>query len=138
MNVSDNLEVYYAQSRGVGHTELLKKGIENYDKKFFLVAGSYQQGKNLVSEIKNPNAILITLDDIGSYKLRGLRYPIAFDNFAMIKLIERNNCVIENLYIKNAKLLAEIKDLNEIVYELQDKLDWRKKFVSWVKSLFGR
>lgn len=138
MTTLDNLETYYAQSRGVGHTELLKKGIENYDKKFFLVAGSYQQGKELKNQIKNPHAILITLDDIGSYKLKGLRYPVAIDNFAMINLLEQSNCVIENLYIKQGKLLGEIEDLNVALWELRDKYNWWKKIVDWVKKLFTK
>lgn len=138
MNILDELEVYYAQTRGVGHTELIKKGIENYDKKFFLVAGSLQHGKQLQSEIKNPNAIVVTLDDIGAYRFRGLRYPIIFDNFAMSKLIERNNCIVENLYIKQAKLLGEIADQNGVIWELRGKLDWRKNLVNKIKKFLGR
>lgn len=43
--------------RQTGKTTLLKQGIDNYDKPFYLVCRTMESGKNLTS---NPNAIIIT------------------------------------------------------------------------------
>jgi len=142
MKSLEELYNYYFCSRGAGHTELMKKGSENYDKKFILVVGSsarpYIKNENL-------NATIFTLNDIASYKLRGLKYPIIFDNSAMMDLFIE--IADEKKYLKDENMLLNskiellntinsvLRDIVEIDTNRKNKKTWLKRLSNWIQRV---
>ena len=66
---------FYTKIRKTGKTTLLRKGVENYDKPFFLVCKTQEIGKMTTNN--NPHAIYIT--PYSYERLVGSNYPIIFD-----------------------------------------------------------
>ena len=131
---------YYEHNRGIGHTELLKKGTEQYDQKYYIVASNLNHARDIVRQSKNQNAIPLTLLGTGSDKLRGSRYPMALDNSAIILLLRETYYEFDQLLIKNAELINKIIELEnkpEPVYFIEEKsYSWREKISNWFKSQF--
>ena len=140
MNITEELLNYYDHNRGVGHTELLKKGTEKYNQKFYLVASNFNHARDLIKQSNNQNAIPLTLSDIGSYKLRGTCYPMALDNSAIILLLRDTSYQVNKLLDENIELVKKIVELEnrpEPMYFIEEKsYSWREYVFYWFKSKF--
>jgi len=72
---------YMTANRRVGHTRLMREGIDNYDKPFFVLGVDQQHTHNLMKDVMNDKAIPITLENFDKH-MRGVDYPVAIDNYA--------------------------------------------------------
>lgn len=108
----EDLIYYYMATRAVGHTTLLKKGTDNYDKPYCVLTHNTEAGSVLGFDRKN----IITLNSLD--RLRGSARPMAIDNGAMIELLINAIMRIENLEEENKKLL---KDKKKIYITRNDK-----------------
>ena len=125
-DIFDELYCYYQSSRGTGHTILIEKGIFDYNSNFYLVASSHTYAKNLARH--NKKAIPITLVDITNYKMRGTKYPIIFDNSAIIKLIDEHDAIIKEFQ-------EMTRTLNTIIFKLETELRQANKEIDKLSSL---
>jgi hypothetical protein len=91
--------VYYNSNRGVGHTALMIRGLEHYDKKALIVVKNFNHMRRL--EKKFPNHKIITLDRFNTDLLLGYDIPIIFDNAAIVELLERT---YEHIKLLNQEL----------------------------------
>lgn len=114
MNITEKIKEllqYYLVNRKVGHTTLLKHGIDNFgyrDQKFFVLC------KNMVDHtffgVKSKNVV----SWCNIEKLRGYNRPIAIDNGAMIELLSESLSElskIETLEKQNKELLKKVDEL---------------------------
>ena len=87
--------------RGVGHTTLMMRGVENYDLPFSLVAHNFSYAKELATMSRNSNATPVPM--WGLEALRGARKPIILDHWAVEFLVKDLINVIEEQeqHIKN-------------------------------------
>ena len=76
--------VYYSVTRKVGHTQTLKEGLPYDDCGCIIIVGNGCD-KLLYSEYRSN--IILTLDDVYSGKMRGLRLPVVFDNSAIVQML---------------------------------------------------
>ena len=92
----DNINSYIRSARQVGHTTLLKEGMKNYNKPFFIVGADGQQANRLRDEIGNKNAIAISVNT-PPQKFAGKDYPMVMDNHAYTKTCEKYDLLVQNL-----------------------------------------
>jgi len=90
MEVVGAIYSYYVGSRSVGHTRVLRQGIEEANKpldsndfktKLFVVVSSQKEAQNF------PGFNVCTLDDFKAGHMRGKMAPLAWDNHAIIRLV---------------------------------------------------
>ena len=88
--------------RAVGHTTLMMRGAENYNRPFSLVAHNFSYAKELAARSRNPNATPVPM--WGLEALRGNPKPIIFDHWAiefmvkdLIDIIEAQEEIIKKL-----------------------------------------
>ena len=69
--------------RGIGHTELMKRGTLNYDRPFAIIANTMDSAKRLAegSDFASPNT-LSTLDQLIS------DFPVAIDHYQVQQLLQ--------------------------------------------------
>ena len=70
-------------TRQVGHTTLMKKGTDSYDRPFGVIVHSMDFGKQVLGE--NPNGKAFTLNTIDSSN--GSKIPLVFDNHTLAKFL---------------------------------------------------
>jgi hypothetical protein len=70
-------------TRGVGHTTLMKKGTDSYDRPFGIISHSTPSGKEILGE--NQNGSVYTIDTIDN--MRGAKMPVIFDNHILAKFL---------------------------------------------------
>ena len=91
---------YFLSSRYIGHTELLKVGAERYDKPFFILNADMNSASKLCDDVKNKNAIPISLENI-ERKTAGSKYPVIEDNYAFMEEVENlrkeHNKIVEKI-----------------------------------------
>lgn len=100
MKIKQKLETllhYYISTRQVGHTTLLKEGIENYKKDKLIL--SFNKVDHTFLNVK-PSEI-ISWKGIQSHSLNGYNKPLAIDNGAMYILLEETLAEIDRLENKN-------------------------------------
>lgn len=78
--------IFSTSLRQTGKTELLRRGVDNYDRPFILVCKTIEQGR-LVTQ--NPNCIYVTPKSID--KLRGRSVPIIFDQEWVLDLLKETS-----------------------------------------------
>lgn len=104
-----DLLAYYEATRRVGHTTLMKKGIENYDKEKFVLTYSIDAGE----------CIGIKRDEIISWqrldKLRGHNKPLAIDNGTMFVILNEVTDTIKALQDENEMLREERRKIYYMV-----------------------
>jgi len=103
---------YYLETRQVGHTTLMKEGINHYDKDFFVLTMNMQHGDAIELNPKN----IISWENLD--KLQGHNRPLTIDNGTMIELLIDAMMRIEALEEENKKLL---KDKKKIYITKNDK-----------------
>jgi hypothetical protein len=84
MTIEKKLETllsYYMSTRAAGHTTLLKRGTDNYEKPFCVLTHNSEAGGALGFNRKN----IVTLNSLD--RLRGSARPMAIDNGAMIEIL---------------------------------------------------
>jgi hypothetical protein len=86
---------FILSERGLGKTELLKRGISNYDRPFIYVCMSKQAGMEAFHDKPNPNAKLVSVDRIED--LIGEHKPIIIDQEVLRMLFV-------DVYLEIAKL----------------------------------
>lgn len=90
-------------SRQAGHSTLIKKGTENYDRPFLVLAHTIEGGKDL--GFKPTNIVSIHCLD----RLRGASRPLIIDNGAMTELLIDTIMRIDTLKEENKKLTDDKK-----------------------------
>lgn len=78
-----DLLIYSTSARQTGKTELLRRGVDNYDKPFFLVCSKIEMGKHIT---KNPNCIYVTPQSMD--RLKGHKLPVIFDQEWLLELMK--------------------------------------------------
>ena len=81
-----DLLIVSTRARHTGKTELLRRGVDNYDRPFILVCKTIEQGR-LVTQ--NPNCIYITPKSMD--KLKGRSLPIIFDQEWVLDLLSETH-----------------------------------------------
>jgi len=120
---------YFMSTRAVGHTTLLKRGTNNYDKPFFVLTHNTEAGNALKFWPKN----IISLHNLD--RLRGSNRPLTIDNGAMIEIlsdalfrIETQEGQIKTLKDKKQTIITfGKKKLVQKIEELQKEIETMKK-----------
>ena len=110
MNILDKLReivAYYEATRQVGHTTLMKMGIENQPDSV-LLAHNMDSGNRIVDRIK-PKPKVVSLNSL--HNLRGMKKPMAIDNGALQFILAEAADEIHELQIENAKLTVRLRTL---------------------------
>ena len=122
MNIVNKLKalIETISTRGVGHTLLMKKGTESYDKPFIQIGFTMSSMK--ASELdKNPNSKLVTIDGIISGKAKGLEGPVAIDNHVIRELMSDALLTIECMEASIDKKNQVMEELMNVVEYYQDR-----------------
>ena len=119
----DNLEnvLMSIKTRMTGKTSLIKKGIDNYDKPFWVYVRTIKEGRQLTT---NPNAQFITPST--TEKLRGSRLPIIVEQEGMLDLFKENEELTKYLkYLADSRyrVCHELFDLVDLYQERAHKLE---------------
>jgi hypothetical protein len=99
--------------RQVGHTTLIKKGVENYDREFGVIAYNKKYAEEIIdtsgSKLGKPFSI-------SNLNVQGFRIPFVIDNGALSVLLEEVISVMENslTYEEIRKLTNPIMEMVEI------------------------
>lgn len=101
----EELLYYYMSTRAVGHTTLMKKGTDNYDKPYCILTHNTEAGSVLGFDRRN----IVTVNSLD--RLRGSSRPLAIDNGAMIELLIDVIMRIESLEEENKKLIKDSKKI---------------------------
>ena len=125
----ESLLYYYMATRKVGHTTLLKKGTDNYEKPFCVLTHNTETARILGFSPKD-TVSLYSLD-----RLRGSSRPLAIDNGAMIEIlsdamfrIETQKEQIKALEEKKQTIITfGKKKLVNKIEELQNEIEKMKK-----------
>ena len=81
-----DLLIFSTSTRQTGKTELLRRGVDNYDKPFFLVCSTIEMGRHVTT---NPNCIYVTPQSTD--RLKGHRLPIIFDQEWLLGLMKEHS-----------------------------------------------
>jgi len=109
---------YVKANRQVGHTKLLKEGINNYKGEFVILGATMEHAQRLKKESKNKNAIPVSIQTF-SKKTMGGHYPIAFDNYTITEIFENDVRKIENLENDIIKLNRKVKKAKDRIKFLE-------------------
>lgn len=110
--------------RQVGHTTLIKKGVENYDRKFGLIAHNMQAAQEIIDTSGSKLGKAFSLSN-PSNNLQGSSMPFAIDNGSLSFLLEEVINVMEDslTYEEIRKLTNPIMEMVEIFQERTHKLE---------------
>ena len=110
--------------RQVGHTTLMKKGVENYDRKFGLIAHNMQSAQDILDTSGSKLGKAFSLSKLGS-NFHGFSMPYVIDNGALSILLEEVINVMEDslTYEEIRKLTNPIMEMVEIYQERTHKLE---------------
>jgi hypothetical protein len=107
---------YYEATRGVGHTHILVKGIENATEPFFFMASNVHYAEQVIRESgQRRNGRVITPHSRDVDKMRGSRAPLIIDNSAAIAILAA--CINELRAAGRAVVKVE-QDLNDAMSSL--------------------
>lgn len=97
---------YYNNSRGAGHTDTLKRGVDNRTDAFVITGNQYQNSwfTNKTISLSSPSF---------DRHLRGIHAPLAFDNSALQHLFSLGVKKIDSLEKKRVDLVRERNELRE-------------------------
>ena len=94
---------YYLATRQVGHTTLMKEGINHYDKDFFVLTMNMNHGDDMGLNLKN----IVSWQNLD--KLQGHKRPLAIDNGTMAELLIDAIMRIDALVEENKELTKQNK-----------------------------
>jgi hypothetical protein len=108
--------------RQVGHTTLIKKGIENYDREFGVIAHNTQAAQEIID---TSGSKLGKAFPISNLNVQGSSMPFAIDNGSLSILLEEVINVMEDslTYEEIRKLTDPIMEMVEIFQERAHKLE---------------
>ncbi len=109
-NILDELLFYYDINKGVGHTKLIKDGVDNYSSRFFLFGKDLKCSKQINDGSHITNASVKT---IGEGLLRGHTRPIVFDNSALAIIFAESSKKIKELELENIILKRKLLNLKQ-------------------------
>jgi hypothetical protein len=114
---------YVLGQRQVGHTTLMKKGVENYDREFGVIAHNKNSAESIIKDAKSEFGKSFSIQNLGS--ARGLSMPFVIDNYALGQLIDETILVMEDslTYEEIKKLTAPIMEMCEIYQERSHRLE---------------
>lgn len=81
-------------NRQVGHTNLMQKGTDNYDRPFLLIGYTMRQVKELAKNSKFAKPTSISSIESSS---KGDRLPVAIDHYVILEVLEASHQTIESL-----------------------------------------
>lgn len=115
----ETIHLYYNVARGIGHTELMMKGLAHFKqrngRKPLVVCRDSANAVSVWPALKKQPVRTIGLNDLN--QLRGTNAPIAFDNYAIHQLV--------------LDALAEIDRLEKELAKKDRKLDQIKTILDW-------
>lgn len=119
-NELENLCAYYASTRGVGHTDLIKKGTDLYDKEnkhYNVICSNIDLAKREWGHKGK------SLNHVG-VSIKGTDAPLVFDNSAIVILLQ--------------EAINKIDELEKEVKRLQGNVAYRmsREYSSWDESYF--
>jgi hypothetical protein len=118
---------YFLGKRQVGHTTLMKKGVENYDREFGVIAHNKNSAESIIKEAKSEFGKSFSIQNLRSARktAQGLSIPFVIDNSALSQLIDETILVMEDslTYEEIKKLTAPIMEMCEIYQERSHKLE---------------
>lgn len=91
---------FILSEKGLGKTELLKRGISNYDRPFIYVCMNKEAGLEAFRDKPNPNAKLVSIDRIED--LIGEHKPVIVDQEVIKKI-----CTDSWLYMSQLESLVK-------------------------------
>lgn len=100
------LKSYYDFTRGVGHTDLLRRGLDNCDRAF-VMANNYRTGQHIARSRQGITPVSLSSLD----KLRGANAPLAWDNSAIYDLIYGSLSEIDRLRKTISRQEGELEEL---------------------------
>ena len=112
MDIKNLVNYYISTRRGVGHTTLMKQGVNHYDKPFFVLGVNNQHTKELMYGVDNKNARPLSMSDSVD-KIAGCDYPMIADNFVIQTVCDEYETQILSMEIKHAEESHELR--NKIV-----------------------
>lgn len=137
------IKAYISTRRGVGHTTLMKEGVKNYDKPFFVLGANKQHSLELMTGVDNKNAIPLGLNNLN--RVNGVDYPMIIDAFVVQVICDQYEDEIMNLrsehyremgkeWKKQRELQERINEMNrtilhnnDIVRKLQSRIEGQQR-----------
>lgn len=96
LKVTDYIWAYYITAQDAGHTELMKQGIDNYERPLIVVVGAESQKE----QFKGFKCVHFSkLADVA-----GTGYPLAWDNMALVRIFSSFS-MIESAFKKISEIL---------------------------------
>lgn len=110
--------------RQVGHTTLMKKGVENYDRKFGLIAHNMQAAQEIIDTSGSKLGKAFSLSSL-SNNLQGSNMPFVIDNGSLSFLLEEVINIMGNslTYEEIRNLTDPIMEMVEIYQERTHKIE---------------
>jgi predicted AAA+ superfamily ATPase len=114
---------YVLGQRQVGHTTLMKKGVENYDREFGVIAHNKNSAESIIKDSKSKFGKSFSIRDLKS--VRGFKMPFIVDNYVLNQLIDQVILVMEDslTYEEIKKLTAPIMEMAEIYQERTHRIE---------------
>lgn len=110
----ENLEIfdvvgkYYGKTRRIGHTTLLLQGARSYDRPHLLIAGTEAHKSDLQISTANLKTYVQSLDEFADSGSLMMHHPIAFDNYAVSRIMQHTTAIYTPL--RDIKRIIEGED----------------------------
>jgi hypothetical protein len=117
MTTIDKLKALYRalSTRQVGHTSLMMKGTDSYDRRFYMVGLNRTHASQIVSDNVD-NAVIVTIEQLQE-RSAGETLPVAVDNCVIADLIDGALSEIfmrEDLLSTRSDLINNLMKITEI------------------------
>ncbi len=124
---------YYGTTRHVGHTFTMVEGFKN-SPRARVVVPHYHAAQHIKCSLND----VISLHDL--YKLKGLRAPLAWDNFAIATLLQDS---LETINILKQEIKGKEKTIEHVALynrasETMDKPSILSKICSWWRRRYKK
>ena len=98
-------------------------------------------GRTLVTSASknNMNLIVVTLNDVNDFKNHKELYEYGFENYSMIKVFDKDNIKLKNVYANDDYFYPLTKKETKLIrvdYELKEKKD-KNNFIGYAKIYLG-
>lgn len=106
--------------RGVGHTSLMKRGTDSYERPFLQIGSTLTEMKQAGLD-QNPNCKLCTIEGIASGKAKGLDLPVAIDNYVIREVMLDALLTLESMKVSLEAKNQVMEELMNIIEYYQDR-----------------
>lgn len=123
MSVTTKLKAILSviSTRAVGHTSLLKKGIDSYDKPFIMLGLSVSNVKESHPDLSD-QAKIVSIDALVDGKYRGSEeMPVAIDNYVLKEILEEVSFAVDCMQDSLTRKDQVMNELMNVVEHYQDR-----------------